>query len=383
MAGYAMLNKLKDYLIQVIKGNKKGIVAKITLIFLSFLEYIYLIIIQIRNIFYRYRIIKSKKIDAFVISIGNITGGGTGKTPLVEKIVEELKNIENNVAVITRGYRGENDISRVVKKNTDRAIKTYGDEAIMLASHLTDTPVIIGKKRYKSGQKALQLFDSRILILDDGFQHRQLKRDLDIVIIDALNPSGYNHLIPRGYLREPLSALKRADIFIISKSDLIRKEKLKQIREKLKKYNKDIPLLEMNYQPLNYHLLNSISEEKIEISLASLKTEEIIAVSGIGNPDSFLDTLKKLEVKIKSFLKYGDHHPYCLQDIKDIIYKCKQHKVKKIIITEKDAVKLNKTMLKQFRENEIKIYSLNITVKIKPEEKLINILKRKYYKYKG
>ncbi|MFW6006998.1 MAG: tetraacyldisaccharide 4'-kinase [Halanaerobiales bacterium] len=378
-----MLNKLKDYLIQVIKGNKKGIVAKITLIFLSFLEYIYLIIIQIRNIFYRYRIIKSKKIDAFVISIGNITGGGTGKTPLVEKIVEELKNIENNVAVITRGYRGENDISRVVKKNTDRAIKTYGDEAIMLASHLTDTPVIIGKKRYKSGQKALQLFDSRILILDDGFQHRQLKRDLDIVIIDALNPSGYNHLIPRGYLREPLSALKRADIFIISKSDLIRKEKLKQIREKLKKYNKDIPLLEMNYQPLNYHLLNSISEEKIEISLASLKTEEIIAVSGIGNPDSFLDTLKKLEVKIKSFLKYGDHHPYCLQDIKDIIYKCKQHKVKKIIITEKDAVKLNKTMLKQFRENEIKIYSLNITVKIKPEEKLINILKRKYYKYKG
>ncbi|MFW6270532.1 MAG: tetraacyldisaccharide 4'-kinase, partial [Bacillota bacterium] len=138
-----MLNKLKDYLIQVIKGNKKGIVAKITLIFLSFLEYIYLIIIQIRNIFYRYRIIKSKKIDAFVISIGNITGGGTGKTPLVEKIVEELKNIENNVAVITRGYRGENDISRVVKKNTDRAIKTYGDEAIMLASHLTDTPVII------------------------------------------------------------------------------------------------------------------------------------------------------------------------------------------------------------------------------------------------
>ncbi|MFW6007513.1 MAG: tetraacyldisaccharide 4'-kinase, partial [Halanaerobiales bacterium] len=193
-----MLNRLESYLIQIIKGDKKGIRAKIVLFFLSLMELIYLVIIKIRNKLYQFNWFKSKKIEATVISIGNITGGGTGKTPLVDKVAKELNKFEKNIAVLSRGYQGKNEKPKIVKenKNFKKSIEKYGDEALMLNRQLSGIPIIIGKKRYESGKKAVNSLNTKIIILDDGFQHRQLDRDLDILIIDALNPFGYNHLIP-------------------------------------------------------------------------------------------------------------------------------------------------------------------------------------------
>ncbi|MCP4298897.1 MAG: tetraacyldisaccharide 4'-kinase, partial [Proteobacteria bacterium] len=160
------------------------------------------------NALYRNAIVKSTRLPVKVISVGNITTGGTGKTPLVEFTVKYLGEIDRKVAILSRGYGGENP--------SQEGDEMVNDECLALIENLQDVPVLAGRDRVKNGERAISDFGVDCVVLDDGFQHLKLKRDLDVVVIDALNPFGGENLIPRGSLREPLQNLERADVFIIS-----------------------------------------------------------------------------------------------------------------------------------------------------------------------
>lgn len=280
-------------------------------------SFIYFLIVSLRNILYRSHIFKEYKLDARVISIGNITWGGTGKTPLVVFILEALLRQAKTVAVLIRGYGN--------------------DEQKLLSKLAAGTLVLVGKDRIKTGQEAIARHSADTLLLDDGFQYRQLKRDLDIVCIDALSPFGNGWVIPAGPMREGFSGLKRADIFLITKTDLVQGQKtLETLEERLKKINPDALIVKSIHRPEHFYKL---SNEQL-VDAESLKNRDIVLVSAIGSPSAFEKTILNLGIKIKKHFVFRDHYWYREKDLERIDSYCKQNNIDAVITTEKDAVRL-------------------------------------------
>ena len=203
----------------------RGFISAIIKSTLSIFTYPYLAVLNTRNILYKNGIIKSIRLPVKIISIGNITTGGTGKTPLVEFTAKYLNEMGKKVAILSRGYGGNN--------SSQESNDNVNDECLTLRENLQDVPVLAGKDRVKNGERAIRDYAADCLILDDGFQHLKLKRDLDIVVIDSLNPFGGENLIPRGSLREPLRNLGRADLFVISHCNQSNEQTIKSIYTKL------------------------------------------------------------------------------------------------------------------------------------------------------
>jgi len=265
----------------LLDGNKYGILPSIIKLILKILSYLYGIATIIRNFMYDKNIIKQGGVNAKIISIGNITTGGTGKTPAVEAFATELKNLGNDIVIISRGYKGDNQEPLVVSNGKKILVgaKFAGDEAFMLANKLPEIPIVICKDRLKAAEYVQAEFAPDIILLDDGFQHRKIMRDYDIVLIDATNPFGYNHLIPRGLLREPKKSLKRADGFIITRVDQVSYDRLYEIIKELKSYN------DLSYIYLSNHVpshLQAVNGEKI--GLNKLKDKNIIALVDLAIP---------------------------------------------------------------------------------------------------
>ena len=359
-----MRKQLKHYLLKVIKGEKNRFLDKIVKFILTILEVVYLVIIKIRKVFYKIGIFKSKKIDIKTISVGNITTGGTGKTPVVEKLASELAKKEKKVGILSRGYHSEGDSPLIISDGSKilTEINKAGDELYMMASHLSGIPIVKGKDRYKAGELAVSEFDLDMLVVDDSFQHLQLDRDLDIVVIDALTPFGYGHLLPRGILREPLSSLKRSDIVVISRSDQVTEKKIKEIRERVYNYNSEVNIYTSNHCPDKINSLALNSENEIE-ELSELKGKKALALSGIGNPESFVKSLEELDVEVVETAIYPDHYNYDEDDVMDIMMKAELNKVDFIITTEKDAVKFDEEILTNFSKMDTDLYSLGIELK--------------------
>lgn len=361
-----MRKKLENYLLGVITGDNNNITAKLVLILLSILEIIYLIIIKVRALFYNLGIFESKELDCKVISVGNITVGGTGKTPLVERIARDIQAKGKSIVIISRGYRSEGDGPIVVSDGNQilADVKQAGDEVYMMAHHLDGIPVVKGKNRWEAGRMAVEKFSPDIILLDDSFQHWQLKRDLDIVVIDALQPFGFNHLIPRGLLREPLSSLKRADLIIMTKTHHVSRERLSEIKNTIRNYNNKASIISTTYKPLNLEpLVACTQEEKISYP-EQLENKKVLAMSGIGNPASFVRSLERLKADIVETLDYPDHHHYCQEDVMDIAVKAQLSEVDLVITTDKDAVKFDEEMLSRFNKIEISLCSLGIEVQL-------------------
>ncbi|MBA7574142.1 Tetraacyldisaccharide 4'-kinase [subsurface metagenome] len=256
-------------------------------IIFSILSCVYLLAYYLRVFLYKLGVIKSKGLEAKVISVGNITLGGTGKTPLVICIGERLKSKGENFAILTRGYKRESK-KMVEIMNEELNWKKTGDEPFMLSSELPGVPIFIHKNRFQAGKEALRKYKTRIFILDDGFQHWGLQRDVNIVVIDCLNPFGGGKLFPAGFLREPLKALKRADIFVLNRADPA--TNMEEIKRVLNRYNPDALKVESLY------LLDSI-EHFLDHSLVdanTLKGKTFVAFSGIANSLSFEKTLDHL-----------------------------------------------------------------------------------------
>ncbi len=365
-----MINKggIRSYLYEVATGERRGILPFVVATFFFPLSLIYGFGLLLLRLFYGIGIFKRRRLPVKVISIGNITLGGTGKTPLLEMALRVLKERGRKLGVLTRGY-GE-------------------DEVHLLRKHFQDIPVFVGRDRIKSAQQALYEYKVDTLILDDGFQYWAIRPNLNIVLINSVSPFGRRFLLPAGSLREPISSLKRADVFVISKVDIGRVN-LPRIMSVLKKVNPRAPIFESIHNITN--LKDVITRATVE--LPHLEGKSGILVSGIADPKAFEASVKNLGMDIREVFRFPDHHQYCAKDIDELITLCKKVDVRIIITTEKDAVRM-KRILKAYgetppeavpvavplryserlRADNIRLLMLKIELKILKEEELIDII---------
>jgi len=290
-----------------------------------------------------YVAMNQKRLPHQVISIGNITLGGTGKTPATIALAREAKQRGFRPCILTRGYKGKAEgpcfVSRGERPllNADEA----GDEAVLMAEKLGDIPVVKGKNRYEAGMFSLSSLPSALrpdmFLLDDGFQHWALFRDKDIVLIDSSVPFGNRRMLPLGTLREPVKEIRRADIIVITKTDLNRNQHTTahDLMKELKRYNPDVPIFFAEHSPETF-----ITVEGKTFSLEEAKGKRVFAFCGIGNPQSFRETLLSAGLQIKGFLAYRDHHRYSAGDMQSIKDNAERTGSEWIVTTEKDIMRL-------------------------------------------
>jgi len=309
---------------KLISGQRTGYAAAILRLFLTIASQIYTIIISLRNFLYSKGWLKAHTVDVPVISIGNITTGGTGKTPLVIWLCKFLQNKNIPCAILTRGYKTHAE---------NRASRT--DEPAILTKSCPKAKIIINPDRIAGAAKAVNDFDAKVLIMDDGFQHRRLHRDLNIVAIDAMCPFGYGKILPAGLLREPVVSLKRADAIVITKCNQIHEAQSARLEEKLLRINPDMIIAKSIHKPT---CAKSISGE--EINVDKLKDKRIFAFCGIGNPDAFFSTIKGLGANLIDSKVYNDHHHYTDGCLADIYQQAQQLNADLILTTQKDWTKI-------------------------------------------
>lgn len=329
----------------------KRIVLKIVLFVLSVF---YRLSVKIKHLF-----TKSKDLGIKVISIGNITLGGTGKTPTVITLAKWLKDKGKKVVVLSRGY-GRQARGLVVVSNGEKNLVTLeeaGDEPYLLAEKLKGVPVIVGKDRYKSGIFVKEKFNSEIVILDDGFQYWHLKRDLDIVCLDSLTFLEKEPIFPLGILREPISVLKRANLLLLTNVNLITSEELGIWHQYLGRICPEVPIIESISQPVGLHLL---SDDSSILEVSFLNGKEVVLLSSLGNPYAFEKTVEKLGAKVVKQYNYSDHHWY---EQKDLFNPAKAGQGL-IITTEKDEIKLKKFVSPELTSMLKQIYVLEIELQI-------------------
>jgi len=302
---------------------------------LRFLLYIasifYQLVVCLRNFLYSSGWLKIHHANAIVISVGNITVGGTGKTPFVIWLCKFLQQKNIQVAILTRGYKALQQKRASSIENRDSRI----DEPGILADNCPQAKIIVNPDRVAGANEAVNKFGAKCLIMDDGFQHRRLARDLDIVTIDATLPFGYGRMLPAGLLREPLDSLKRADAIVITRSNQVSESELNQIEEKIQKIKPNMIIARSIHSPAYVK-----TTENKEISIEQLRGKKIFAFCGIGNPDAFIETMKGLGVNLVGSKIYDDHYHYADKDIEDIRTKAKELKAELILTTQKDWSKI-------------------------------------------
>lgn len=336
---------MKDYLYTIITGRTTGVIPTLLLGLLTPLSYIYAIAIKTRGWLYDCGLLKQKRLPCTVISVGNIVAGGTGKTPAVIWIAKYLQSEGFQVGVLLRGYgrEGHDSVSIVSDgKQILTSVPESGDEAGLLARKLQDVPVVVGSDRYAAGLEMIQLWGHTegVLILDDGFQRRQLARDLDILTIDSTQPFGTGKLLPAGTLREPKAALRRTDVLLLTRTDLAAES------INLERFVDGKQIFHTCHQPTRLYQLStgsdrSESSERDEECVPDLlKGRCILAVCGIGNPETFVRTLCQFEPKAVELLAFPDHHYYSLADLNDIGMRAHEVGADIVVTTEKDSQKL-------------------------------------------
>ncbi len=282
----------------------------------------YRLAIAARNAAYRIGLKKTHRSALKVISIGNLSVGGTGKTPAVAWVAQWLRQRDLRVAILSRGY-GQLDSGQ-------------NDEALELELSLPDVPHLQHWDRVASAILAEEELDMQVLILDDGFQHRRLARDLDVVLIDASDPTSAWHLLPGGLLREPFSSLRRATVALLTRCDQATESNLRMLRNKVQKAAPGLPMV------LTYHRPQQVAVYQRENApLEDLKGAKALAFCGIGNPDSFFNSLKSLGVELLDTRVWPDHHAYTVDDIRWLADWTEQHREATwLLCTRKDWVKL-------------------------------------------
>ena len=326
---------MKDYLYAIITGRTTGIIPSLLIGLLTPLSYIYAVVLKTRGWLYDCRILKQKQLPCTVISVGNIVAGGTGKTPAVIWIAKYLQSEGFQVGVLLHGYKraGHHSISVVSDgKQILTPVTESGDEAGMIARKLPGVSIVVGSDRYAAGLEVIRLggHTEDVLILDDGFQRRQLARNLDILTIDSTQPFGTGKLLPAGTLREPKTALKRTDILLLTRTDLAAES------INFERFVRGKQVFQTCHQPTRLYQLSTGEECALDL----LKGQHILAVCGIGNPEAFVGTLRQFEPKAVELLAFPDHHRYSLADLNEISAKAREVGADLIVTTEKDSQKL-------------------------------------------
>jgi tetraacyldisaccharide 4'-kinase len=326
-------------------------------------------IVAARNCLYDRGVFKQRKLPRPVISVGNLTAGGTGKTPTVIHIAHLLKDRGYLPAVLSRGYGGSANAPVNVVSDGNRirmGWREAGDEPILIARAAPGIPVLTGSRRLLTGRAAVETFGADVLILDDAFQHRSLFRDIDIVLLDAARPFGNGFLLPRGPLREPTDSLRRADI-LLRTGDAENGESLREAAS--------LPSFRAIHKPQG---LVAGGTERIE-TVAALLGQKVFAFAGIGSPEAFRRSLMELGAAVVGFRAFPDHHPYDLSDIENIRRLAAGSGAVRIVTTEKDGIRLA-----DFPDFLADLFLLRIAMEISPAEPFAElIISRVAYYYSG
>ena len=343
------LENLEQFGIDVVLERRHGIRASILRGTLYALSFIYDRVVQLRLFLYRKRIFRERALGCLVISVGNLTVGGTGKTPIVEKFARALQVGGRRVAILSRGYKSVprkrgwvdrlngrmSEPPRIVSDGKSLLLdsRIAGDEPYMLAHNLKDVVVLVDKDRVKSGLLAIDKWKVDTLLLDDGLQYLHLKHRLDIVLVDRQAPFGNEFLLPRGTLREAPRNLRRASYIFITKNTGESNEALIQ---RIRRYNRTAEIIECAHKPL--YLQNVFTSERLP--LERLRDAFIGSICGIAAPESFEGALKKLGAHVDLAKRYIDHHYYTEAELTTFINRCVRRDLAMIVTTEKDAVRM-------------------------------------------
>jgi tetraacyldisaccharide 4'-kinase len=345
---------VETFVLDVISERRRGKRAALVRFSLYLLSLLFEGAVRARRFLYNVRILRDSTLGVQVIAVGNLTVGGTGKTPVVEKFARELQDQGRKVAILSRGYRSKPPplSSRLVNKVLLREDRTpprivsdgksllldsdqAGDEPYMLATNLKDVVVLVDKDRVKSGRYAIEKFGCDLLLLDDGFQYWKLRgRRRDIVLIDCQSPFGNERLLPRGTLREPPVHLARASTIFITKSD----GRTVDLRSRITRLNGNASIIECVHHPMYFE--DVFTGERYD--LGYLRGRRVAALSGIAQPESFEESLVMLGAQLVYAKQFADHHRFTQQEVLNVINRSKKRQAELIITTQKDAVRFPK-----------------------------------------
>ena len=312
---------------------------------------------KLRGVCYRRRLIAPQKLACRVISIGNITVGGTGKTSLTIFVAERLKQLGYRVVVISRGYKGTAGRTATIVsdgQNVCSGPEKAGDEPNLLACRLRGIPVMVGSNRFAVGRVAMHQFQAEVVVLDDGFQHMQLARDVDLVLLDYHKPFGNQHILPRGTLREPQSALQRSDAIVLTRCPVTPGRRsdatctqTRPPEHPLKDTSLQVPVFSTSHVPCLYQLLPDRRVSPAELSPIDISDQPgtvprhpVVAFSGIARNDDFRQTLDALGFNIAHFARFPDHHWYSDRDLDAIEQTAEKLSAQCLVTTEKDFVRI-------------------------------------------
>jgi tetraacyldisaccharide 4'-kinase len=303
----------------------------------------YGLVVAVRNRLYERGWLVSQRVGIPVVSIGNLTAGGTGKSPTCVFLARWFRERGVRVAILSRGYKALQD--------------GMNDEAKELEVLLPDVPHLQSPDRVATARIAVEELEMELLLLDDGFQHRRLQRDLDIVLLDATEPFGYGFLLPRGVLREPLRALRRADIVVATRADQVDGQRLAAIRTTVQRYNPRAAWIESEHAGVGW-----CNASGIEQPLESKCGQAVLAVSAIGNPKAFEATLRKQGLDVIDHMIFPDHHPFSQHDIASMERRASECDVtpQAIVCTGKDLAKLGADRLGRWE-----LWALRIEMKVR------------------
>ena len=368
----------ETWLLAVIFQQQPGKKAAAVRFILLALSRVFALAVKIRRVLYNARILRDSTLGVQVIAIGNLTVGGTGKTPVVEKFARALQDAGRKVAILSRGYRSrpkplaerlldkvllreDTTPPRVVSDGHSLLLdsETSGDEPYMLASNLKDVVVLVDKDRVKAGRYAVEHFGCDTLLLDDGFQYWKLRgRRTDVVLVDAQQPFGNEYLLPRGTLREPPSHLSRASVVFLTKVDRSTPEKSRktdELRVRVARLNSRAEVVECLHHPLYFE--DVFTGEQFGLDL--LQGRKVASLSGIAQPESFEQKLTELGADIVLARRFADHHRFSQQEVLDAINRGKKRRADMVVTTQKDAVRFPK-----LDRRDLPIYFMRVEIKI-------------------
>ncbi len=329
----------KKYLEKVVLGEDKGGLSWAIRAFAYPFSWVYRIGLALYLLLFRLGFRKRFKLPCTVISVGNITFGGTGKTPTVQTICHILRDRGLKVVILSRGHGGSATEATIVSdgENILTSSSESGDEPILHARHLTGVPVIIGKDRRASGRLAVERFSPDVIVLDDGLQYWQLHRDMDIIVMDAARPFGSGFVFPTGDLREPpAGGLARADAILINNANHIENYEFLELKSRISSKARNAFILKSSYKPIGFRNVSKDTWQDIDW----IKDKRVVAFCGIAKPTSFLRSLEDLGAKVEKSFIYSDHHAHTSSDMDQITKESYRLGVDAIVTTEKDIARL-------------------------------------------
>jgi tetraacyldisaccharide 4'-kinase len=318
----------------IISGEREDAQAGIARCLLVAASLGYRLAVSIRNRLYDHRVLRTHRANAAVLSIGNLTTGGTGKTPLVAWMAGHLASKGIRLAILTRGYKAGN-VHDVDHETAPGGPPPVADEPAELAAMCPEAPVIVNPDRVAGAAEALRSHGTEVLLLDDGFQHRRLARDLDIVTVDVTLPFGYGKLLPAGLLREPTSGLKRAHAVVLTRCDQVSEGELLRIEDQIRTINRQLLICRAVHAPVAVRMPG----EK-NLDLQGLRGKQTFAFCGIGNPNAFFDTLERLGCVLVGSRSFDDHHEYTDRCLFQVHEEARKRKADLLLTTQKDWTKI-------------------------------------------